>query len=73
MESSCLLILDVIGIKQLNYKTALKIAVFHSKTLLPITSIDKAIEANQSLLNSSIDWLHREIFALEYLKQNILT
>jgi 8-oxo-dGTP pyrophosphatase MutT (NUDIX family) len=34
--------------------------------------IDQAIEANQLLLNSSIDWLRREIFALEYLKQNVL-
>ena len=35
--------------------------------------IDKAIEANKLLLNSSIDWLPREVFSLEYLKQNILT
>jgi 8-oxo-dGTP pyrophosphatase MutT (NUDIX family) len=35
--------------------------------------IDQAIEANQLLLNTSVDWLRREIFALEYLKQNLLT
>lgn len=34
--------------------------------------IDKAIEVNKSLLNSAIDWLQREIFALEYLKRNSL-
>lgn len=34
--------------------------------------IDQAIEANQLLLNSSVGWLRREIFALEYLKQNML-
>ena len=34
--------------------------------------IDKAIEANKSLSTPSIEWLRREIFALEYLKQNIL-
>jgi 8-oxo-dGTP diphosphatase len=34
--------------------------------------IDQAIEANQLLMNSSVDWLRREIFALEYLKQNML-
>jgi 8-oxo-dGTP pyrophosphatase MutT (NUDIX family) len=34
--------------------------------------IDKAIEANKSLSDPSIEWLRREIFALEYLKQNVL-
>ena len=34
--------------------------------------IDKAIEANKSLSTPSIEWLRREIFALEYLKQNVL-
>jgi 8-oxo-dGTP pyrophosphatase MutT (NUDIX family) len=34
--------------------------------------IDQVIEANQLLMNSSVDWLRREIFALEYLKQNML-
>ena len=34
--------------------------------------IDKAIEANKSLSAPSIEWLRREIFALEYLKQNVL-
>jgi 8-oxo-dGTP pyrophosphatase MutT (NUDIX family) len=34
--------------------------------------IDKAIEANKLLSTPSIEWLRREIFALEYLKQNIL-
>lgn len=34
--------------------------------------INQAVEANHALLNSSVDWLRREIFALEYLKQNVL-
>jgi 8-oxo-dGTP pyrophosphatase MutT (NUDIX family) len=34
--------------------------------------IDKALVSNRSLLNVPIEWLRREIFALEYLKQNIL-
>jgi len=34
--------------------------------------IDKAIEANKSLSTPSIEWLRRESFTLEYLKQNIL-
>ena len=34
--------------------------------------IDQAIEANQLLIDLSIDWLRREIFALEYIKQHIL-
>lgn len=35
-------------------------------------SIDNALQANKSLLNAgvSIEWLRREIFVLDYLKQN---
>ncbi len=50
-------ILDVIGIKKLNYKTALKTAVFHSKTLLPITSIEYKKNSTQSHSNHVKDML----------------